>query len=42
VGCCADGRRGDHRSANVEPIDCERLASLVAEKLRAGDPGTKA
>jgi hypothetical protein len=32
----------DHRAAQtVEPIDYDRLATLVAEKLRAGDKPTK-
>jgi len=32
----------DHKTAKAEPIDYERLAELVAQKLRAGDTGTKA
>jgi hypothetical protein len=32
----------DHRAeASAEKIDYERLAELVAQKLRASDPGTK-
>ena len=28
----------DHRADKAEPIDYEKLADLVAQKLRAGDP----
>jgi len=31
----------DHQAAPAEPIDYERLADLVAQKLKAADKGTK-